>query len=70
MYAEVWGKVGWTEYAIYRKASGESKWTRITTTENLSYKDTAVKKGKTYSYRVRAVDGTVKSGFRTLKVIK
>lgn len=58
------------EYAIYRKASGESKWTRITTTENLSYKDTAVKKGKTYSYRVRAVDGTVKSGFRTLKVIK
>ncbi len=69
-------KLSWNDidnadkYAIYRKASGESKWTKITTTEKLSYKDTAVRKGKTYSYRVRAVDGKVKSGFRTLKIVK
>ncbi|MEE1503336.1 MAG: hypothetical protein UGF89_03700 [Acutalibacteraceae bacterium] len=69
-------KLSWNDidnadnYAIYRKASGETKWTRITTTEKLSYKDTAVKKGKSYSYRVRAVDGKVKSGFKTLKIVK
>ena len=58
------------EYVIYRKASGESKYTKIATTEKLSYKDTAVKKNKTYSYRVRAVDGSTKSAYKTISVVK
>ncbi len=61
---------GAKEYAVYRKASGESKWTKLTTTTELSYKDTAVKRNTTYSYRVRAVNGKTLSGYKTLKVVK
>lgn len=69
-------KLSWNEiagadkYAIYRKASGESKWKKLATTEKLSYKDTAVKNSKTYSYRVRAIDGKTMSGYNTKKVTK
>lgn len=58
------------EYAVYRKASGESKWTKLTTTTELSYKDTAVKRNTTYSYRVRAVNGKTLSGYNTKTVKK
>ena len=66
-----WADIGGVDkYLIYRKANGESKWTKIATTENLSFKDKNVKKGKTYSYRVRAIDGKTKSGYKTIKVVK
>ncbi len=63
-----WDKVsGAKEYTVYRKASGESKWTKLTTTTKLSYKDTNVKNNKTYSYRVRAVNGKTTSAYKTIK---
>ncbi len=61
---------GADKYAIYKKESGKSEWKKITTTRNTTYKDTAVKKGKTYSYRVRAIDGKTLSGYKTKKVVK
>ena len=66
-----WDEIrGADEYAIYRKATGENKWTKIATTENLSYKDTTVKKKQTYSYRVKALNGKTVSGYKTKKVVK
>lgn len=62
--------VGAKEYAVYRKTAGSSKWTKIATTTELSYKDTAVKRNTTYSYRVRAVNGKTLSGYQTLKIVK
>lgn len=61
---------GADKYAIYKKVSGKSEWKKVTTTQNTTYKDTAVKKGKTYSYRVRAIDGKTLSGYKTQKVVK
>ncbi len=63
-----WDKIsGAKEYAVYRKASGESKWKKIATTSKLYYKDTAVKNNKTYSYRVRAINGKTTSAYKTIK---
>ena len=63
-----WNEVrGAKEYTVYRKANGESKWTKLTTTTKLSYKDTNVKNNKTYSYRVKAVNGKTVSGYKTVK---
>lgn len=63
-----WNKVGSAkEYVVYRKASGESKWTKLTTTTKLSYKDPNVKNNKTYSYRVKAVNGKLVSSYDTVK---
>lgn len=62
--------VGAKEYAVYRKTAGSLKWTKIATTSELSYKDTAVKRNTTYSYRVRAVNGKTLSGYQTLKIVK
>ncbi len=61
---------GADEYAIYRKVNGENKWTKIATTDKLSYKDTSVKKKQTYSYRVRAITEKTRSGYKTQKVVK
>lgn len=64
-----WGKIsGAKQYYVYRKVSG--KWKRIATTTKTSYTDTAVKKsaGKTYSYTVRAVNGSLASPFGTFTV--
>jgi len=66
-----WNEItGAKEYAVYRKADGESKWTKLTTTDGLTYKDTAVKNNKTYQYRVRAVNGSTLSSYRTKVVTK
>ena len=63
-----WDKVsGAKEYAVYRKASGESKWTKLTTTTKTSYKDANVKNNKTYSYRVKAINGKTVSSYDTVK---
>lgn len=63
-----WSKVkNAKEYAVYRKASGESKYKKLTTTTKTSYKDTNVKNNKTYSYRVRAINGKTTSAYKTIK---
>ncbi len=63
-----WDEIrGAKEYTIYRKASGESKWTKVATTTKLSYKDTAIKSNKTYSYRVKAINGKTVSSYKTVK---
>ena len=63
-----WSKVsGAKEYAVYRKASGESNYKKVTTTTKTSYKDTNVKNNKTYSYRVRAINGKTTSAYKTIK---
>lgn len=55
------------EYAVYRKASGESKYQKIATTTGTSYKDTNVKNNKTYYYQVKAVNGKTVSSYKTVK---
>lgn len=63
-----WDEIrGAKEYAVYRKASGESKWTKLTTTSKLYYKDSSVKNNKTYSYRVKAINGKTSSSYKTVK---
>ncbi len=64
-----WGKIsGAKQYYVYRKVSGS--WKRIATTTKTSYTDTAVKKsaGKTYTYTVRAVNGSLASPFGSFTV--
>ena len=63
-----WDEIrGAKEYVVYRKASGESKYTKLTTTSKLSYKDTNIKNNKTYYYRVKAVNGKTTSSYDTVK---
>ena len=67
-YVQVtWSKVGGADgYIIYRKASGESKWTKLTTVKGgstVTYKDKSVSSGKNYTYTVRAYDGKVNSSY-------
>ena len=60
-----WKKVtGAKSYQVLRKVPNGS-YTRIATTSSLSYTDKKVKKGKTYIYTVRAVNGDVKSTYNT-----
>ncbi|MBQ1506608.1 MAG: extracellular solute-binding protein, partial [Erysipelotrichales bacterium] len=40
-------------YQLYRRASGETKFTRVRETASLSYTDKNVEDGKTYTYKVR-----------------
>lgn len=48
-----WSKVnGAAGYEVYRYTG--SKWTKIATTKSTSYTDKKVKKGTTYSYKIRA----------------
>lgn len=61
-----WSEViGAKEYAVYRRPANSDQWTKLTTTSNLSYKDTKVKNNQTYYYRVRAVNGKTFSGYKT-----
>lgn len=75
-------KISWnkmttaTGYKVYRKAKGETEWTRIATIRgnaSVTYTDKKAVSGKTYSYTVRQFNGDV-SGSRdvtgvTLKYI-
>ncbi len=47
-------------YKIYRK-TGSGSYKLIGTTTSCSFKDTDVKAGKTYAYKVKAVNGSDKS---------
>ncbi|MCC8076448.1 MAG: S8 family serine peptidase [Clostridiales bacterium] len=46
---------GAAQYRVCRKASGESKWTRIGVTTSTSYTDTTAVSGTTYQYTVRCL---------------
>lgn len=55
-----WAKLPTADnYYIYRKAAGETKWTRLTTLASTysSYTDKTAKSGVKYSYTVKANDG-------------
>ena len=71
-------KLTWTQnskakgYEIYRKVGG-GKWTKgktITKNSTLTYTDKAVKRGKTYFYKVRAYKDTSTSRFSNTKTLK
>lgn len=60
-----WGSVAGAEsYYVYRKTAN-SGWTKITETSNKSYIDTTAKKGTTYIYTVRAVNGSTLSSYNS-----
>ena len=59
------GKVtGAKSYAVYRKTS-TGGWTKIGTTTSGSYTDKTAKKGTTYCYTVRAVNGSYMSSYNS-----
>lgn len=51
------------KYQIYIKGGEYEGWTKIKTTKALKAKITGLERGKTYSFKVRAVNGDVKSPF-------
>ncbi len=67
-----WNKMpGATKYTIYRKyGSGGWKAIKSVSSSTLSYKDSEVNKesGKTYSYTVRAVNGSKASNYNTYTI--
>jgi len=63
------------KYIVYRKTYNASTkkysgWTALKTTTGLSYADTTVKIGTTYSYTVKAVNGSVQSSYTATKGLK
>ena len=53
-----WGKVaGASKYRVYRKGTGETKWTTLKDTTSLSFTDTKASAGKKYTYTVKAISG-------------
>ncbi len=58
-----WGKVaGAKGYNVYRK-TGNSKWSLLGTVNDVVFTDVTAKKGVTYTYTIRAVNGKEISGF-------
>ena len=56
-----WGAVtGVAKYAIYRKAAGESKYTRYTVTTERVYTDKNTVNGTYYYYRIWSMDSSNK----------
>ena len=65
-----WGKTtGAKGYYVYRKTSS-SGWKKIATTSNLYYTDKSAKKGKTYTYTIRAYSGSTRSSYYSGKKCK
>lgn len=65
-----WSKsTGAKKYELYRR-TGSGSWKKLKTTTARSYVDKTAKKGKYYTYRVRAVNGDSKSVFKTGKKTK
>ena len=66
-----WNKVESAEcYNVYRKLPGGS-WKRISTEMGTSYKDTDVRSGETYLYRVRAKNGdTLSSDKHSVSILR
>ncbi len=55
-----------TQYQIYRKLSTETEYTRIKTMTGTSFIDTTVEIGKTYNYKLKAVNGSVISSYSSI----
>ncbi len=64
-----WKKVSMaTSYAVYRKADREKTWTLVGTVKGngkVTFTDKNVEYGETYTYTVRAVNGSYKSWFKS-----
>lgn len=45
---------GVSQYVVYRKGPGDTKWKKIKTISSRTYTDSSAKKGKKYSYTVKA----------------
>ncbi len=52
-------------YKVYRKGPGETSWKLLGTVKTTSYTDKNVTNGKTYTYTIRAVDGSKLSAYNT-----
>lgn len=64
-----WKKTGSADvYMVYRKADGESRWTKLGPSDSSTYTDEDVKGGVKYSYTVRAVKDDIYSGFDRMGV--
>ncbi len=61
---------GAKKYQIYRKLKNDNMWHLYKIIKTTSYTDKSVKKGKTYDYTARAVNGKDISFYRTGKRIK
>ncbi|MFF9034537.1 PA14 domain-containing protein [Streptomyces sp. NPDC014892] len=67
-------RVGWTavtgasSYRVYRAASADGTYTRVGTTDQLSYRDASTEQGVTYHYRVTAVDAAGNESARSASV--
>ncbi len=65
-----WNKIpGAKTYRVYRKASGETSWTKLGDTTSLSFTDKTAKSGKTYTYCVKALNGKLASAGNSAKII-
>lgn len=61
-----WNKItGAKSYYLYRKSADGKSWERISTVTKTSYTDKNVSAGKTYTYTIRAYNGSVLSGYNT-----
>ncbi len=66
-----WAKVaGAKGYIVYRKAAGENSYTKLGSGTNLYYTDKTAKAGVTYTYAVKAYNGTYKSAYLAAKTIR
>ena len=67
-----WSRVsGAAQYEVYRSTSGaDGTYGRLCTTANLSYTDTSAATGRTYYYRVRAINGSQTGSFSSAKSIR
>ena len=63
-----WKKAdGAKQYEVQRKGPGEKKYTRVATLTGLKFVDKKVKAGKKYTYRIRTLRGSLKSGWSAAK---
>ncbi len=61
-----WSKISYaTSYYVYRKEKGDKSWTKIATVKGTSYIDRNVEYDDTYTYTVRAVNGSYKSFYKS-----
>ncbi|MBO5066704.1 MAG: hypothetical protein J6D06_11350 [Clostridia bacterium] len=66
-----WGKVnGASSYYVYRRASGQTSWTRVASVTATSFADKNVVNGVYYKYTVRAVSGSTLSYFYDGSLVK
>lgn len=61
------GVTGATKYNVYRRLGGTSTWVYVGTTTGQTLLDKGAVKGKTYSYSIRAINGTGYSAYNSSK---